>query len=278
MPEDVSLDIVQKVINPIRKSSSANYDHHYEDFVKFVINRNGTVQCFKLAEVIEYFNFLVNRGFQSNTLRSVRSILREPLLLYFPEYDLSKDVLVNKLIRYVKSLKPKLSYNFPAWNLDLVVRMIQLRECQDLEYIFKKTLFVLFIACPYRVAEFKAISLASSSLSPHHVLLKTHLLFCSKNQSDSFCPLPIVVQKFEEDPRICPVTLINNYVRCTEALCRDRNVLRPDQLWIGVNLRPLSVNTISKWVKDIIFFWQIQVLVRLDLGFIQLGHRSLLIC
>ena len=131
--------------------------------------------------------------------------------------------------------------------------MIQLRECQDLEYIFKKTLFVLFIACPYRVAEFKAISLASSSLSPHHVLLKTHLLFCSKNQSDSFCPLPIVVQKFEEDPRICPVTLINNYVRCTEALCRDRNVLRPDQLWIGVNLRPLSVNTISKWVKDIIF-------------------------
>ena len=253
MPENLSLDAIKKLVCPIRQSSCATYNSHYDNFVSFIKSRNGVNSPFALSEVVEYFNFLVNKGFRSSTLKSARSVLRDPLLAFFPDYDILQDALISKLISFVRSNNPKVSFRFPAWDLDLVVRMIQLRDCVDLDYVFKKTLFIVFIACPYRISEFKAISISSSSFSSHHALLKPHILFCSKNQTDDFCPLPIVLQEFSEDSRICPVTLINSYLALTSAMCRDRKVIRPDQLWLGVNLKPLSVNVLSNWIKEVIF-------------------------
>lgn len=253
MPDSLSINLIKRILKPIRNSSNETYNHHYKEFANFIIRRNGRNNLFKLSEVLEYFNFLVSKGFQVSTLKSIRSILREPLKLYFPGFDIGQDVVITKLLQFVKSNRPKEAFRFPAWDLDLVIRMIQLREREELEYVFKKTLFILFIACPYRVSEFRAISISSSSFSPHHVLLRTHLLFYSKNQTNSYCPQPIALQVFEEDQRICPVGLINTYLRITEALCRDSKKDRPDQLWIGTNLRPLTVSKISRWVKEMIF-------------------------
>ena len=46
--------------------------------------------------------------------------------------------------------------------------------------------------------------------------------------------------------------LLNAYINLTAALCRDKGVERTDRLWINTNLKPLSTNMVSKWVKDVI--------------------------
>ena len=179
--------------------------------------------------------------------------MREPLKLYFSSFDLLTDPWVDKIINHVKRNKPRVPFSFPSWNLDLVVRMLRLRVDEDLGFIFKKSLFIVFLACPYRISEFKSISVSSSAFSPHHVLLRPHPLFVSKNQSDDFTPSPIVIQEFPEIPTLCPVSLINRYLDLTNILCSESKLPRPDQLWLNINLKPLSAKLIRKWIREIIF-------------------------
>ena len=186
-------------------------------------------------------------------MKGVRSALRDPLKWYFPNFDIVEDPYIRKLIQYVKSHNTKVSLNFPAWDLDLVVRMLKLREESDWEFICKKTLFLTFLACPYRIAEFRSISLSQSVFSPLHVILKPHLTFQSKNQTDSFNPDPIIIQAYEEDLDICPVRLLTAYVNITQAKCNEKNLPRPDQLWLNKNLKPMSTFVMRKWVKEIIW-------------------------
>ena len=196
---------------------------------------------------------MVNKGFSVATLKGVRSALRDPLKFYFPNFDIVEDSCIKKLIQYVKSHNTRESVTFPAGNLDLVVCMLKLRDDNDLEFVFKKTLFLCFLVCPYRIAEFRAVSLSASSFSPLHALLKPHIAFQSKNQTDAFTPNPIIIQAYEEDSDICPVKLLNSYIKITQAKCREKGIERPDQLWLNVNLKPISVFIMRKWIKEIIF-------------------------
>lgn len=253
IPDTFSLDLHNKITQNVKPSSLENYNRHFINFKQFIINKYGKHNNFPLAGVVEYFNHLANKNFKSTTLKSIRSILRDPLKDYFPEYNITEDPWIAKVIQYVKSNKVRTSFNFPSWDLDLVVRMLTLREEHNLAYTFKKTMFIAFLACPYRISEFQAISMSTSTFSSHHILLKTHPAYCSKNQTDVFNPSPIVIQAFEDMPQICPVKLINNYIALTSNLCKQKNIPRPDSLWLSTHLKPISQELIRKWVREIIF-------------------------
>ena len=262
VPEELSLDVQQKLLHPIRVNSEATYDSYYCRFRDFIVRKYGADTCFPLTGVIEYFNVAANRGYLSSTLRSIRTSLRDPLRLYFPAFDILYDPFIKKIIQFVKSKQPKRLYKFPAWNLDLVVQMLKIREDRDMAFVFKKTLFITFLACPYRISEFKAISLSMSAFSPLHVTLKTHPNYYSKNATDTFSPAPIILQQFAECSSLCPVVLLNTYRDWTNSLCAERGIDRPDQFWLNSNLKPLTNNEIRKWVRDIIFLADPQARVK----------------
>ena len=251
-PEVISLDAVRKIIVPIRDSSKETYEAHFNSFVKFIKKRNGSNK-FKLSEIVEYFNFLANRGFKSSTLKGIRSALRDPLKLYFPTFDIVSDYCIRNIIKYVKCHSKQITYRFPAWDLNLVIRMLKFRDCKDIQFWLKKVLFLAFIACPFRIGEFNSISLSASVFSPVHIMLKTHITFLSKNETDTSTKNPIVIPEYSEDPDICPVKLLNQYVRWSKSKCRELGIARPDKFWINLNGKPLSVNTMRKWIKEVIF-------------------------
>ena len=251
-PEALSLDALKKVIVPIRNSSNETYESHFNSFVNFIKKRNGK-NCFQFSEVVEYFNFLANKGFRSSTLKGIRTALREPLKLYFPNVDILSDPCIKNIIQFVKSHSKRADGRFPSWDLNLVVRMLKLRRDNDLLFWLKKVLFITFLACPFRIGEFQAISLAESVFSPLHIRLKTHIGHLSKNETDSFSPNPIIIPAFSEDPELCPVKLINAYVEWSSSWCREKGIPRPDRFWINLKGKPLSINVMRSWVKDIIF-------------------------
>ena len=253
IPEEFSLDVHNKIIHHIKPNSLEKYDRIFDNFKRFIIDRYGCANPFPLAGVIEYFNYLANKKFKSSTLKSIRSILKDPLLDYFPEYNIVEDPWIKKLIQFVRCNNTSVTFNFPSWDLDLVVRMLTLREDVDIPFVFKKSLFIIFLACPYRIEEFRSISLSSSSFSPHHVLLRTHPRFCSKNQTDNFSPSPIVIQEYPDVPQICPVKILNSYITLTRSLCEDKGIARPDNLWLSTQLKPISQDLIRRWVREVIF-------------------------
>ena len=253
MPESFSLDSLCKVVHCVKPSTEATYNKHFECFQKFIHSRVQPEDRFPLSLVVEFFNNLANRNFKSSTLKSISSVLREPLRRFFEGYDIVSDPWVSRIIQYVKRRKLSPSGSFPSWDLDLVLRMLTDRPEYDRDFFFKKTLFIAFLACPYRIAEFKAISISRSTFTPHHILLRTHPSFFSKTQTDVFSPTPIVIPEFPENPHICPVSLINRYLKLTQSLCAEKKVPRPDHIWVSLNLKPISECLIRKWVRDIIF-------------------------
>ena len=253
VPESFSLDVIGKVIHPVKPSTEETYNKHYEKFRGYIISKVGPNACFRLSLVVEFFNHLANSNFRSSTLKSIRSVLRVPLQRYFHGYDIVADQWVDRIIQYVKRRKIFPTSNFPSWDLNIVVRMLTLRTDQDSEFIFKKTFFLTFLACPYRISEFKAISISRSTFTPRHILLKTHPSYFSKTQTDNFSPTPIVIPAYPEEPIICPVSLLNNYVHLTSSLCARNGIPRPDQLWLSLNLKPITLHLMRKWVRDIIF-------------------------
>ena len=58
------------------------------------------------------------------------------------------------------------------------------------------------------------------------MLLKPHIAFQSKNQTDTFTPNPIIIQAYEEDSDICPVKLLNSYINITQAKCKEKGIER----------------------------------------------------
>ena len=197
IPEDFSLDVVNKLAHNIRPSSETTYDRHFNCFKAYVDSKVGTGVCFPLSLVVEFFNSLANKNFRSSTLKSIRSVLREPLKAYFNDYDIVSDPWINKIIQFVKRRNPRTSYNFPKWDLDIVMRMLTSRPETDRDFLFKKTLFISFLACPYRIAEFQAISISMSSFSPHHILLETHPSFSVKIKQITLLLLQSLFQSFQ---------------------------------------------------------------------------------
>ena len=92
-----------------------------------------------------------------------------------------------------------------------------------------------------------------SSFSPLHILLRFILPTSARTNQILSLHLLLSSQNFPDKPQICPVTLVNNYIEVTKGMCRVKGISRPDQLWLSTNLKPITVNTIRKWVRDIIY-------------------------
>ena len=108
------------------------------------------MNCFPLSLVVRYFYFLANKKVTSSTLKSIRSVLSEPLKVYVSNDDISLDPWLQKIIQFVKRRNLKSSFNFPSWNLVLVINMLKCRQEVNTDFGFK-ALFIRFLACPYRI-------------------------------------------------------------------------------------------------------------------------------
>ena len=102
---------------------------------------------------------------------------------------------ITKIIQYVKRPSWSSPDLFLKWKLDMVMDMLSSRPELDQEFLFKKTLIVSFLSYPYRISEFRAISISGSTFTPHHIMLKIHHPFL-KVLTDVFSPSPIIIPIF----------------------------------------------------------------------------------
>ena len=123
---------------------------------------------------------------------------------------------------------------------------------EKLDLYFKKVIFLVLLAAPKRINEFRAISISKSILTDHEARLTTHAGFMKKNATATFNPVTLPVPAYPSNNTLCPIYNLNQYCQITEQICQNKNIQRPDQLFIKENGLPFTTHQLRSAVREII--------------------------
>ena len=221
-------------------------------FASFVIEQYE-LNKFPYLAVISYFESLTDSKFAVSSIPRNRAAFHIPLKHYFPEQDLLHDEIVSLLIKNHQRQEPKKLLDFPAWDLDLVLKRLETGNDSSFDNILEKTFFLTLLAFPTRISEFEALSLSRSTIAEDYMILQPRLAFIPKNHSHSFCPKPIKIPSLPNNKKLCPVNNMKIFLRKCHELALPRNKDRPDFIWMTEDLTLLSTMKIRKLFQKIIY-------------------------
>ena len=174
-----------------------------------------------------------------------------------PDLNLLQDNFIKDLLQFTKSHQIKQNKQFPFWNLDRVLEMLSSSQFKALcvknpSLYFKKVIFLVLLASPKRITEFKSISLSKSTITLDKIILRTHAKFIKKNATAFFNPTELPIPSYPNNTDICPVYNLNKYLEITQKISQNTDSLRPDQLFIKENGLPFTTHQLRSSIREII--------------------------
>ena len=254
IPKEFSRSLRNKLIKTNRASTEKHYETHWRLFVNYLKSNNLDLNK---GSLYEFFNHLIDRKLTYGSILQYRSAITKPLRILLPEVNLLQDKVIKDLLQYTKSHTIKSNKSFPFWDLNKILEMfnsIQFKTlCErDPKLFFKKVLFLVLLASSKRINEFKAISISKSFIEGEEITLRTHPKFIKKNADALFNPEEISFLSFPENKEICPVYNLKMYLDITDRICAEKNIVRPDQLFIKEGETPFTTHQLRSSVREII--------------------------
>ena len=238
-------------------STERQYNIQWKKLFNF-LQENNYLNNFKVVHVYEFFNNLIDKGYNYNSLKGIRSAIMKPLKYIFKDYDFINDNKLQTLFMYVKTHEKKEKEYFPPWSVEKVLVYLQSEDFKKLSESdkwlqLKKELFIIFLAAPKRIEEFSDFRISGIKYyEDNSVLLRPHSNFQRKNHTYDFCPRDVKIIECTENSKLCPVKALNNYLKITEELCKNGNKVRSDYLWLNTKLEKATKNTLRAWIRKII--------------------------
>ena len=85
------------------------------------------------------------------------------------------------------------------------------------------------------------------------MILRTHPKFVKKNATASFNPTDLPIPHYSDNKEICPIFNLQKYLEKIDDICTNKNLNRPDQLFIQSDLKPFTTHQLRASVREIIF-------------------------
>ena len=92
-------------------------------------------------------------------------------------------------------------------------------------------------------------------MSKDKLILRCRNGFVCKNENSSFCIKDVEILPLKAVPNMCPVKGLLMYLRDCKSVCLERNIIRPDRLWIDEKGKVLTKSKLRKWIRDIIMMF-----------------------
>ena len=251
---------------PIRNSSARDYQHKWQMFINFLIDRNISPEEVSISSVFKFLTFLFyEKNLKPGTVAHYRSALTIPLLLSF-NIDL-KIPGVSDLLRGMRLQRPASPVSQPAWDLKKVLTFIENipEPISDL-MLLRKAAFLLQFSTGYRISELHACVrnevYCQFHFTPSYKLrLRPHPLFLAKNE----CPTKRWTHKEVRSLRLpngnfsklCPVTTLREYLDRTSRVSTGQ-LFRSHKK----GLKELSIHELKTHIINIVLLGDPQTRVK----------------
>ena len=203
-----------------------------------------------MNNVLDYLAGLFDSGLSYRTINVARSTLSSTLQ-HIDGVAVGCHPLVVRLMKGVFNSRPPVKKTFPSWSVSKVIETLKAWSpagSLSLRCLTLKTVMLLALATGKRVSSLYLLSIKKGYIqfSDSKVVLQFDGL--EKHSRPEFSGAPVVLQSFNEDPRICPVFYLRYYLKKT------KDIRKSDRLFVCVNAPHSAPKpaTLSSWLRKVI--------------------------
>jgi site-specific recombinase XerD len=232
-----------------RRSTRDRYDSHWRTWLGYCRRRRLNPITASIPEICNFLAKLFEKGFDYGTVASYRSALSS-ILQFFGRGRIGEDPLIHKLLKGMEFARPAKPKYADFWDVGLLLDEIRKWGQNHLlssQRILQKAIILLRLATFGRSADMAEINLEAVQIRETHLELDFHV---KKQQRSRAQSMALTVKRFEQEPNLCPVLAVLEYISRTQQWRNENNAKR---LFVAVNgdHLPLSSQRIAKLVLSV---------------------------
>lgn len=241
-----SIDILCK---SWRSSTARQYEIYFKKWHNFCTLRNKNPFQYDEILVVEFLVKLFHTGLKYSAINTARSALSTFLVNDFG-LTIGNSPIVKRLLKGVFEMKPPLARYSVIWDVNIVLdylRHLYPNEELPLSILTFKLAMLLALVTKQRAQTLQALSVSDMRFFGKSVIIPVRKLLKHSTQRNHNHVIQLT--KFN-DSSICSVVTLEHYLSRTNSL-RDNH----SQLFISYNkpYHPVSTDTISRWLKNVMF-------------------------
>ena len=246
----VSAEAQELMLSAWRSSTNKNYDSARRKWEDFCNDRN--INPFS-ASIESILSFLASQFHKSHQYRSL-NIYRSSIHPRIDGFEIGKHPMVIRLMKGVFNKRSPLQKYTTTWSVGNVLIYLRSLGCssdlslKDLSY---KLATLLALVTDGRSSDLVLLSVNHFTSTQEGTNFILNGL--SKQSRPNHTRPPILVQKYNEDPLICPIECFNTYVSRTNQFrsVDGQGSFVPAQLFLGISQphAPIKACSIACWIK-----------------------------
>ena len=249
----VSAEAQELMLSAWRSSTNKNYDSAWRKWEDFCNDRDINPFSASIESILSFLASQFHKGHQYRSLNIYRSAISS-IHPRIDGFEIGKHPMVTRLMKGVFNKRPPLPKYTTTWSVGDVLRYLRSLGCssdlslKDLSY---KLATLLALVTAGRSSDLVLLSVNHSTSTREGI--KFVLNGLSKQSRPNHTRPPILVQKYIEDPLICPIECFNTYVSRTNQFrsVDGQGLFVPAQLFLGISKphAPIKACSIARWIK-----------------------------
>lgn len=200
-------------------------------------------------QVLEFLSDLFQKGASYSVMNSARSALSS-FIQPFNNISFGKLPIVKRYMKGVFEKRPFFPKNMITWDVNILFNYF--RSLSEVEHLSLKLLtqklamLISIVSGGQRVQTLHTLSTKDINSTKGQVIIPITSVLKQTRPSKHMAPLDL--KDYPEEPKICVITHLNEYLKRTESLRRS------EKLFISF-IKPhkqVSKDTISRWCKEMI--------------------------
>ena len=230
-----------------RGGTRSQYDSAIRGWRKFCLGGKINPSCPSIEEILAYLTHMYESGMQYNTIASTKSALANVITIPgIP--SLSEHPLLQRFLKGVYNLRPPNPRYSVIWDTTVVIEYLASLPTDNMstKLSLYKTVMLLTLLSGQRVSTLYNFRIDEMQLRMNEILFNVTALL--KHDRVSRKKEPIIFHAYPHDKKLCPVTLIKQYM-----LVRDALVPSTEKAFFVTHGKPYHAatkDTLARWVKN----------------------------
>ena len=223
-------DAIDLMLEDLSENTLRDYEHKWKSFLKYLEEENIPQEEVIVDYVLNFLKKLfIKYNLKPGTILKYKTALTNPLMAKFKINIKIPEATI--LMNAMKKARPDKPSKEPHWNLNKVLKYIdeELPDSPSIEYLLRKTAFLLLLATGMRVSELHACLRTKDCCvftEDNFLKIGHHHLFLAKNEKpDKRWSLRVVKPLYLQDgsiSKLCPVSSLRTYLNRTSDFKKGR--------------------------------------------------------